>query len=269
METEDKFYSVKPLSDRALSRNQPRLVRWNPTLHVEVDESIDHAQYISLTLVKAGYGDMNEPVSTGYEKVTPVLKENFLNHYSLAIEYLQKTPLDEGAFYLYQSSGHSMEVAWYSKNEKKKANFIIDFADDAEDLWLRVSSSTGYPHRPKFRKKGRPITNDRFRQFFNLTLEFLHDSNCYSVLEKDYISKFYLVASEMGSVDRLLISAEKLTKIIDELEKRGNSIAKRLIENDNDSATERAKLRGELEGLGYAIKAIKGANGEDSVKPFQ
>jgi hypothetical protein len=39
--------------------------------------------------------------------------------------------------------------------------------------------------------------------------------------------------------------------------KRKNSIAKRLIENDDDSATERIKLRGELEGIDYAIQAMK------------
>jgi hypothetical protein len=257
MEKEDKFYRIKPLSDQSFSRNQPRLAKWNPALHAEVDENVAHGQFISVTLVKAGQDEMTEPASTPYEKVAPVPREDFLNHYSLALKYLQETPLDDGEFYVYQDSGHSVEVAWYSKNEKKKANFLISFTDDAEDLWLRVSSSSGYPRRPEFRKKGQNITKDRFRQFFNLTLKFIGDSDNYAALAKDYISRVYLLAREREAISGLLIWAEKLAKIIDELEKRKNSIAKRLIENDDDSATERTKLRGELEGIDYAIQVIK------------
>lgn len=258
MEKEDKFYYIKSIGEQSFSRNRSSLMRWNPAFSVEVDENVEHCQYISLAMLKLGQRDSSKPASTKYERVTPVIKEIFLNHYSLAIKYLHEAELDEGEMYLYTHSGNWIEAAWYSKNEKNKANVIVNCMNNVEDLWLSVSGSIGYSRRREFRKHGEAITMERFKQFLHLTLQFLYDSDSYSVFQKDYISNFFLLAKGEENIGGFIFSTEKaFEEILIQLERRKDNIAKRLIESDNDPAIERAKLRGELEGIDYAIKTVK------------
>lgn len=67
-----------------------------------------------------------------------------------------------------------------------------------------------------------------------------------------------LLANGKDTIEEFLITGEKaFEKIIEQLKERKETLEKRLIENDTDPAQERAKLRGELEGLHYAIIAIQ------------
>lgn len=70
------------------------------------------------------------------------------------------------------------------------------------------------------------------------------------------------MVGEKTSIDGFIINAEKqFSDILVQLNSRKNYIEKHLIEVDTDSNVDRAKLRGELDGIEYAVKTImsKGA----------
>ena len=58
-------------------------------------------------------------------------------------------------------------------------------------------------------------------------------------------------------MEDFIISGERsFEAVLTQLQSRKEYLQKRLIENDDDSATDRLKLRGELEGVTYAINVI-------------
>jgi hypothetical protein len=120
-----------------------------------------------------------------------------------------------------------------------------------------IDSSQGHKERPGFRKSGKAITIDKFMQFLNLNLQFLYDSDSLLIFLEDYLKNFYSLIDEKSHIDGFIVSAEKqFADILEQLSTRKNHIEKRLIEVDTDSSFERAKLRGELDGIEYAIKTV-------------
>lgn len=254
MAQEDRFYYICPLL-----RQQPQVVKWNPVYRVEVEENVDFRQYISITINKLNQKDSEKPKSDVYTKVRPIIKEVFQSHYSLAIKLIYETVLDEGEFYLYRHSKHWFEVQYFSKDEKNKLHLEIDFRDFIESLWLTVRCMPGHKGRPTARKKATLITDELFKRFLHLTIQFLYDADSYPVLLEDFIKNFYRLCKRESTIEGLILTDEKtLERILEQLTDRKTSIEKRLIENDNDSHLDRAKLRGELEGVAYAIKVVNG-----------
>jgi hypothetical protein len=91
----------------------------------------------------------------------------------------------------------------------------------------------------------------------NLTIQYLNDSESLLILLEEYIKNFRLLASGNERIEGLIISTSKsFEEILNQLDLRKQSLEKRLIQNDSDSTIERAKLRGELDGIGYSIKTI-------------
>lgn len=255
MEKVERYYFTKSVSGLHTASRED-VIRWNPYYYVEVNENVDFKQYISFSFDKLRHSQGTRPKSDKFLKVVPVIKEIFLSHYNLAVKYIHETEIDEGEFYMQKHSKSWFEVAYFSKSEKQTIN--IDFRDSIEDLWLMCSCNPGYKNRPNFRKKGIPITIELFKQFLNCTLQFLYDSDSYAVFFEDYLRKFYQLIQDDGRIEGFIISAEKsFENILKQLQARKETLEKRLIESDSDSITDRAKLRGELEGINYAIKTIK------------
>lgn len=115
----------------------------------------------------------------------------------------------------------------------------------------------GFSGRPTARKNASPITDLQFKQFLNLTLQFLYDPDSLTTFLNDYIKNFYKLCKGETKIEGFIISAEKSFEIIsDQLSSRKEYLEKRLIENDKDSALDRMKFRGELEGIKYALNVI-------------
>jgi len=254
MALENKYYYITyPSSQRHL----PEVVKWNESFTVEVAENVDFKQVIDLSINKL-QKNVSKPVSDKYKKVKPVIKEIFLDHYTLALKFIHESDIDDGEFYLSKKSKDWYVIEYYSKNEKEKRKIEIDFRDSIEDLWLKFSSTPGFNGRPIARKKASPITEVQFKQFLNLTIQFFYDPDSLTTFLNDYIKNFYSLCQGETKIEGFIISAEKSFQIIsDQLTSRKEYLEKRLIENDNDSALDRMKFRGELEGILYAMNVIK------------
>lgn len=236
----------------------PQLIRWNPDYQVEVDEEVEHYQYISVAVTKLKQGDIRKPASDQFTKVKQILREVFMDHYSLAVKHIYESKLDEGECYIHLKSKDWIIVRYFSGNEKQRFKIEIDFRDSVEDLWMRVNTEHGHKNRPDSRKNGTPITLEQFQQFLHLTTQFLYDSDSFLVLLDDYIKNMHFLAKGEREIQGLLMSSEKsFETILEQLILRKEQLEKRLIENDNDSTLDRAKLRGELEGLLYACTVIR------------
>jgi hypothetical protein len=256
MAKEAKYYYTRH-DVKFASRQQPHLSKWLPEFTLDVEENVDWRQCIQLDIYKLNRKDSIKPASDEFAKVKPVIKEIFLSHYTLALKFIHEAPIDEGEFYIYQRSKDWYQVNYFSKNEKEKLNIKIDFRDGIEDLWLQFTCFPGHKERPECRKKANLITEEKFRQFLNLTIQFFYDPDSFPVFLEDYIKNFRLLCEGDNKIEGFIISAEKsFEAIFQQLELRKEYIEKRLIENDADSTLDRAKLRGELEGINYAIKTI-------------
>ncbi len=254
---EDKYFYSKSTEKYSFSRSSHDVIRWNQFYSVEVDEDVDYHQFISFRFDKLKTGEIEKPKSSEYQNVRSIIKEVFLSHYNLAMNNIYDVAIDEGEFYLRKNSTSWFDIVYFSKDEKAKQSIEINFQDSIEEIYLTITCNPGYKGRPVYRKKGTAITKERFEQFLNCTLQLLNDSDSYTIFIDDYLRKFYQLLEVNNKIDGFIISAEKsFEKILDQLSLRKENLEKRLIESDTDSAIDRAKLRGEVEGLIYAIKTI-------------
>ena len=253
MAFENKYYYITYPSSQS---HLPEVLKWNESFTIEVGENVDFRQVIDLSINKLK-NNISKPVSDTFKKVKPIINEIFLDHYTLALKFIHETEIDEGEFYLSKKSKNWYVIEYYSKNEKEKRKIEIDFRDSIEDLWLMFRFCPGFNGRPLARKKASPITEVQFKQFLNLTIQFLYDPDSLSTFLNDYIKNFYLLCKGETKIEGFVISAEKSFQIIlDQLTSRKEYLERRLIENDKDSALDRMKFRGELEGILYAMKVI-------------
>jgi len=253
---ENKYFYIKDISAYESRRQPPHLMMWNPVYSVEVDEDVDWGQRIELSTFRLNQKD-KRPASTKYSRVTAVIKEVFYSHYTLALKYIHEAIIDDGEFYLYKHSNDFFEIQYYSRDEKDKRSIQIDFREGVEYLMLTVDARPGHRYRPKFRKDAVAITDEQFRQFLNLTIQFFYDPDSMFMLLEDYIKNFKLLCAGETKIEGLIISVSKsFEEIFKQLDQRKEYIEKRLIENDADSNIDRVKLRGELEGINYAVKVI-------------
>lgn len=233
------------------------LAKWNERYYVLVDENIEYYQCIFLEIDTTSGSIYPKPKSSEYQKVKPILKELFDDYYSQSLVYIGNIDIDDGEFYIINHKNNCFEIEYYSNNEKQRRNITIDFRYFIDNLDLTISTSGGWARRPHTRKSGIPITKEHFKQFLSLTLKYLSDSDSYTVYLDVFLKNFQSLAKGDQSVDSFDVSAEKSFKnIMEQLIQRKEAIEKQLIENDSYSIEDRIKLRGEIEGINYAISTI-------------
>lgn len=234
------------------------LMKWNANFSVDVEENVNSGQRISLYIDKFSEKEIEMPGNSEYERVRHILKKVFLDKYNLAIQRLSDYELLDGEFYLMEHSDHFYQIEYYSTDKKTRRNIKIDFRDFINVLRLEINSSSNFGRRPTVRKKGVPITPVQFMQFLNLSLQFSYDPDSYFVFLNSFINNFYKLVNGEEKIEGFIISAEEsFNKITEQLENRKKFIESRLIEIDNDPINERIRLRGEIDGIVYAINAVK------------
>lgn len=255
---ESKYYYITEVNTGFSSHRQPQLVKWNKQYYVSIYENVEFNQYIYVDIEKSKVNPINKPQSSEYEKVRPILKGVFLDHYLLAIRLINEKNIHEGEFYLLKRENSWYQVEFFSTDKKYKVNISIDFRDFIDNLMLSIDSSPKYGYRPYIRKNGSPIEAENFKIFLNLTLKFLYDPDSYITLLDDFIRNFYSLVSGNKTPENLILKLNSSdAEILKQLEERKSTIEKRLIEFDNDTGSERMRLRGEIEGLNYAIKLLR------------
>jgi len=189
------FYYTYPSSSFS-SRTMPQVVKWEEDVAVEVDESVDFRQHISLTLDKLPQKNIRPPKSDKYLKVNPILPEVFSRIYNLGLKLISEIDVSEGEFYLTKHDKDWYVVEYFSLDEKHRWSISIDLRDAVDNLWLMLFSSRGHKGRPQTRKKGTPISIAEFKQYLNLTLKFLSDPDSYKVYLYEYLKSFYALCTE-------------------------------------------------------------------------
>lgn len=255
----NKYYYIDLVyqSEYSSNNSQPELAKWNKNYYVELRENFEGWPYLSVTITKFKSDNFHKPQSDKYQKVKPIIEELFEDYYNNTLRTIYSTKLCKSEFYLIENSRDWYQIEYYSEDEKNKRKICIDFRNSIEDLWLMIYSNRGYSGRPQARKNGKPIKHEDFMMFFNLTMKFLSDHNSYQVYMDKYIKDFLKLVSGDKKIENFDLNANKAFKnIIDSLVKRKATIEKRLIENDKDNQEMRIKLRGELEGIKYAIKTV-------------
>jgi len=256
MENEDQYFYIKYTPPFNSRRELAYLMKWNTMYYLDVYENVDYSQVIHFSIYKLCEKD-TKPTGDKYTKVKPVIKEIFLDHYKLAIKYIHETTLDDGEFYIRRYSKDWTEYQYFSGNEKEKQNIKISFSDKIDEFTLKIECEPGHKYRPRFRREGTAIPAEIFKQLLKLSVQFFYDPDGMPILLGEYITKFNLIVGGDTKVEGLVISAAKsFEEIFKQLQLRTDYLEKRLIENDEDTSLDRAKLRGELEGIGYATKVI-------------
>jgi hypothetical protein len=121
-----------------------------------------------------------------------------------------------------------------------------------------VMGSSYLRSRATSRKNGLPITPTQFKQILDLTLKYLFDADSLKVQLQNFIKCFKRLTEGEVDFEIFKIDDDQLfNKIIDRLIQRKRTIELRLIENDDDSESDRIRMRGEIDGINYSLETIK------------
>lgn len=256
MDEANKYYYLSPKS-ASYSSIRTNVINWNKNFYIEVDENVEFKPCIVLTVGKFSEEVVEKPKSSDYQTVKPILQEIFFDHYHLVLKQLNKTDISEGEFYLITHNKDWFEVLFFPSG-KKQINISIDFRDSIESLWLIFCGSSNLRFRPSARKKGTPIPSAQFKQIMDLTLKYLYDKDSLKVLLQNYIKNFKHLCDGEIDFEIFKVNDDQIfKKVVNQLNQRKRSIEQQLIENDNYSESERIKMRGEIEGINYALETIK------------
>ncbi len=240
------------------TRNLREIIeKWNERYAIDIHENYEYIQYIDIYALKIK-GKVDKPKSDKYQKVIPILKDLFEDHYYGSLKHIP-TDIEDWEYYIIHNNRTWIEINAYSKNESNKTgNIQLDLRNDISDFNFTIYSSGELRGRPNARKNGTPITYEHFKKFLNYSLQYLSDHESILIYAEQFIENFKKLASgEQTNTILFDISAEKSFKqIISQLNKRKEAIEKRLMENDKDSKEKRIQLRGELDGIKYSLKTI-------------
>lgn len=123
MPKEDKYYYLKRRETGWKEIHTSQLIRWNPEYIAEVDEEVDYFQYVSLNINKLKQKGIEKPVSTQFDIVKPIIREIFIEHYTLAVKHIYESEMDEGECYIHRPSKDWIIARYFSQNEKQKAKY--------------------------------------------------------------------------------------------------------------------------------------------------
>ncbi len=253
-------YFILTGNPKAYSRNfETLLLCWTPNCEVELDEDVENYQYLNVSINKLDERPFAQPKTAKYQRVKPILPELFNDYYSLLLSKVSDTPFEDNDEYFerYHHKGF-YEVQYFAGKNNEKFEIGIRFTDDIKSFSVSVSRSHGFSYRSGWVRSGVSISKEKFLQYFNLTIQFLADYNSYLVFLDEYTRYFPELIAGDTTFKGLFISPEQtLNRIIEQLESRKQFIEKRLINSDSDTNDIRRQLRGELDGLLYAIKTIK------------
>lgn len=260
MATENKYYYVKPKANQYSNRSQtPFISLWNKKYVIYIDEPVDYSQYLDLSVDKLQGEDFPKPKSSEYESVKPILQELFEDYHTAVISgYNKYSFYDENEYYLVKHSKTWYEIVSFNPGGSDRESFKIDFRDSIEELWLTINKSRSFKSRPSARKNGELIKKERFLQFYNLTMIYISELESILIQSKEFIKNIYsLIDNNEKTISFNLTTKQSFNDLLENLSKRKKALEKRLIENDTDSKITRTKIRGEIDGVKYAINAIK------------
>lgn len=237
------------------------IYRYSSAMMVSVETNIDRRQHICVYFTKNGNKSAYETdwKSTDACIVKPATKEAFYQAYNHNLAYLHENDYSQGECYLNTSNGrlpHGM--ARFSASEQDKKGLIIAFHNEPKDFTLRIDNFKTWKGIQHFRKAGHVIELSQFAQFYKGVLHFLHDPENYEIHYELLIQQFKaIIVGEQPELPTYSYMPLDHNPIREKIEYRIAAIEKRLIELDSDSREERIKMRGELDGLKFALQLMQ------------
>lgn len=223
-----------------------------------------HKMHLRVYITKNGNRSAYETShkSDEYNIIKSAAKDDFYEAYNRYLQNIHHVDLSDGEFYLVKKKqSHAQGIAWFSKEEKRRLGLLIEFYDNKRDFHLRIDCNIQagkIVHH--FRRASNTLSPSAFRSFFNRIFNFLHDPENYHVGHAILMNQYRLIA--VGEVPEITVPASSSWNpgnsiAVDKIKNRITAIEQRLIGLDTDSSDDRVKMRGELEGLKFALIAIQ------------
>jgi hypothetical protein len=250
----DKYYLI---SSKRSNSSYPRVeINYNhPMCNILIAENVELPDF-ELAIVKIDTHKLPRPTGTSYQKCREISFETYKKHFTLALSNLRNILWTDAEYYLSEESSTWFVLAMYTTDAKDKFSIIIDVRDSLEITSIDIHKSTNFSNRNSYRRKGKLISDEVFVACLRETIKYIDDSVSYHINIESYLSRMqeiirgnYDLSSHNSVID--------INQVIDQLNDKKTLLEKRLMQNDTDSPIDRATLRGEIEGLKYALNAIK------------
>lgn len=190
-----------------------------------------------------------------------ISKDAFDKHYSKLLREIYNLDRSSGEFYYYKSYGKKIDgVAWFSNDKLDKKNILIKLDNQKEDFDLTLTCADSWKNIQHFRRAGNTIERESYNLFFKSLLNFLYDRGNYVINYFDLVDLFNKMLNgdvkEQEMTENIKWQSDN-SKLIVAISNRISAIERRLMEIDSDTLEERIKMRGELEGLLFALNIVK------------
>ena len=192
------------------------------------------------------------PKNEASMKYRHIGQENFEDYYTRNYWRLQKTFISEGEYLL---SDYGNSYTFMACRDKEYLEIKIFY--DVMTIEVSLSSERKPANYRYTAQRSKSITEEKFKQAYNLTLEYLYDAEVALREWTSYWEQIRMLVDGDIPVKGIMVNAtlyfDEMTRAI---KARKKKIEKQLIETDG-TPEERSALRGELKGLDYGLKVIK------------
>jgi hypothetical protein len=257
-ENNEKFY----IQIDKTGNDMTTVSRCSNQFFVDIELLEKNNKCLKIHVSKYGNGKDNSiPPSDAETQIKIITKDTFNKYFSKFLQSIHQLDRSSGEFYYLKSYGKVIVgVAWFSENERDKKNILISLDNEKDDFYFTITCTNNWKNIQHFRRAGNTIEIGKYNTFFKVVLKYIHDRENYVVNYFDIISHFKRMltgdieeqeSKEFGSWQ------PDNSKIIDAVSNRISAIERRLMEIDSDTLEERIKMRGELEGLQFALNIAK------------
>jgi hypothetical protein len=246
----DKYYRQK----RTVSWTDYRgsVIRNNPCFEVSVNDNVDMPDIdISIDNYEKKY--FKRPTGSKYEKINEIDKDSFYNYFNISLDVLKSTTWNTAEYFLIKYTNSYKLIAF---TEVPRLRLVASVMNDIDFMDISVGIKRSFSSRPGIRKSGITISEEIFCYVFKETINFIEDDCSYLINRKEFwdkISKAIKGELTPTADNKIQINYQQL---IEHLDIKKKQIEQFLMDKD-DTALKRATLRGEKDGINYAIKTIK------------
>ena len=218
--------------------------------YVQANEDYNDKPWCGLSICEIR--PVKVPKNGRFDKYRAISQENFEDYYTRNYWRLQHAFISGGEYLLERWGSSYKFIAC-----KEKDYLEIKVYYDVTTMEVFLSHENKPANYRYIAKRSTPLTEEVFKQAFNLTLEYLYDAEVALREWASYWEQIRLLMDGDVPVKGILVDAslyfDEMTRAI---KARKRKIEKQLIETDG-TPEERSALRGELKGLDYGLKVIK------------
>lgn len=250
LRTWQKTYKVLPDEDYII-RNSPRI-----ELRMREDSG-----YPEIELEFRQSEQIKRPKSGKqhkYKEIDKATYESYLTHF---VKQLESCTWESAEYYLADpaispSSLGGIEFAMFTKKARSQFFTVVNFSEYDGGMDMAVNQGAKFSYRNSYRKKATPIPQSAFLAAFKESIKYVADGEGYIANYESY--RHIMNQIVQGNLPRAQnVPSTGLEQLIARLEYKRGEITARLIQNDTDQGITRASLRGEREGIEFALRSIK------------